>query len=120
MSSEDIGSSSSSLQEYVGQQQHNKIQPSTDDDYNEDDYESRRLHLVRTVSSINHHNFDEKFDSISREISRQVTNKEGEFQLRLDEFNLAKILANFVYFAKNKELFTEKWNYIPRSLCLWS
>ena len=37
-----------------------------------------------------------------------MTNKEGEFQLRLDEFNLAKILANFVYFAKNKELFYGK------------
>lgn len=119
MSSEDIGSSSSSLQEYVGQQQHNKIQPSTDDDYNEDDYESRRLHLVRTVSSINHHNFDEKFDSISREISRQVTNKEGEFQLRLDEFNLAKILANFVYFAKKQGIVLRKSGITFQDLCVY-
>lgn len=49
-----------------------------------------------------------KFDSISREISRQVTNKEGEFQLRLDEFNLAKILANFVYFAKKQGIVLRK------------
>ncbi|CAI5760584.1 unnamed protein product [Candida verbasci] len=64
--------------------------------------EQKREHLIKTISHISNHDFDEKFDSISREISRQITDKEGEFQLKLDNFNLGKILSNFVYFAKKQ------------------
>ncbi|RLV96492.1 Protein SNQ2 [Spathaspora sp. JA1] len=71
-------------------------------DYDENNEESRRLNLVRTITSVNQPDYNEKLNSLSREISRQITQKEGEFQLRLDEFNLGKILANFAYFS-NKQ-----------------
>ena len=97
------------------QQQHGDLQ----DDYDENDEESRRLHLVRTISAIEAHDFEQKFDSISREISRQVTNKEGEFQLNLDEFNLGKILANFVYFARKQGIVLRKSGITFKDLCVY-
>lgn len=48
----------------------------------EEGEESRRLNLVRTISAIENHEIDKKLDSISREISREITNKEGNFKLK--------------------------------------
>ncbi|RCK66698.1 Protein SNQ2 [Candida viswanathii] len=89
-------------------QQHEQENPILEGDYDDENEESRRLHLVRTISAIEGHDFDEKLDSISREISKQVTHKEGDFQLQTDEFNLSKILANFVYFAKKQGIMLRK------------
>lgn len=74
-----------------------------DFDINYFNEEERKLQLVRTVSSITHGDLDDQLDSISREISRAITNKSTDlFHLKLDEFNLSRVLANFVYFA-NKQ-----------------
>ncbi|EMG50224.1 Protein SNQ2, partial [Candida maltosa Xu316] len=109
---DDDGSATTSIEDYVGEAD------AFDQDYDENNEESRRLNLVKTISSIQNHNFDEKFDSISREISRQITNKEGDFQLRLDEFNLGKILANFVYFAKKQGIVLRKSGVTFKDLCV--
>ena len=74
----------------------------------EEGEESRRLNLVRTISAIENHEIDKKLDSISREISREITNKEGNFKLKSDEFNLTKILSNFVYFARKQGIVLRK------------
>ncbi|CAK9439978.1 uncharacterized protein LODBEIA_P40780 [Lodderomyces beijingensis] len=71
-------------------------------DYDENDPESRRLHLVKTISSLAQSEGKDKLDNMSREISRHISNKEGGLQLKLEEFNLIRILSNFVYFAKKQ------------------
>ncbi|EGW30589.1 ATP dependent transporter multidrug resistance [Spathaspora passalidarum NRRL Y-27907] len=73
-----------------------------EDDYDEHDDESRRMSLIRTITSMHQKDYDDKLNTLSREISRQISHKDGEFSLQLDEFNLGKILANFSYFAKKQ------------------
>ncbi|KAL6453447.1 SNQ2 ABC multidrug transporter SNQ2 [Candida maltosa Xu316] len=110
---DDDGSATTSIEDYVGEAH------DLDHDYDENNEESRRLHLVKTISSIQQHNFDDKFDSISREISRQITNKDGDFKLKLDEFSLGKILANFVYFAKKQGIVLRKSGVTFKDLCVY-
>ena len=102
MVQDDQSSNSYSIEEYgadyFGQQGSSGLH----DESTNIDEETRRASLVRTITAIEANEYQQKFDSISREISRQITNKEGEFQLKLEEFNLVKILANFVYFAKKQ------------------
>ena len=102
MVQDDQSSNSYSIEEYgadyFGQQGSSGLH----DESTNIDEETRRASLVRTITAIEANEYQQKFDSISREISRQITNKEGEFQLKLEEFNLVKILANFVYFARSK------------------
>ncbi|WLF81865.1 ATP-binding cassette transporter snq2 [Lodderomyces elongisporus] len=88
-------------------------------DYNDNDEESRRLHLVRTITALSQKEGAGALDSISREISRQVSNKDGGFELKLDEFNLMRILSNFVYFAKKQGIVLRSSGITFKDLCTY-
>ncbi|CAK9439979.1 uncharacterized protein LODBEIA_P40790 [Lodderomyces beijingensis] len=96
------------IEQYTGSDRHENatndpaVEFSGFDNYDDNDYESRRLCLVRTISSLSHKDGGDQLDSMSRELSRQISNKEGGLQLKLEEFNLIRILSNFVYFSKKQ------------------
>ncbi|KAI5963215.1 SNQ2 [Candida pseudojiufengensis] len=130
-SSSTAGSTNESIEDFVGgiNNYSNKIENKDDNektfnqydhDYreNEDD-ESRRLELVRTITQFSQKDGLTKLDSISKEISRQITNKEGDFQLKLDEFNLLRILSNFVYFSKKQGIKLRNSGVTFKDLCVY-
>ncbi|KAI3403095.2 SNQ2 [Candida oxycetoniae] len=88
-------------------------------DFNEEDEASRVLNLRRTITNLSQKSGKNKLDSISREISRQISNKEGHFELKLDEFNLMRILSNFVYFAKKQGIALRTSGITFQDLCVY-
>ncbi|KAK6888392.1 ABC multidrug transporter SNQ2 [Candida tropicalis] len=107
-SSSDDYSTETSIVDYDTNYYRQQLQLEQVEGEEEEGEESRRLNLVRTISAIENHEIDKKLDSISREISREITNKEGNFKLKSDEFNLTKILSNFVYFARKQGIVLRK------------
>ncbi|KAI5963216.1 uncharacterized protein KGF55_003008 [Candida pseudojiufengensis] len=85
----------------------------------DDEEENKKLEIVRTITSLTHKQELTKLDTISNEISRQITNKEGDFQLKLDEFNLFKILSNFVYFSKKQGIKLRNSGVTFKDLCVY-
>ncbi|EDK47411.1 protein SNQ2 [Lodderomyces elongisporus NRRL YB-4239] len=127
----DTSSTSSSIQDFTGhnhKQSFDNGEPKLtsyeskmnyDAEYDDNDEESRRLNLVKTITALSQKGNTEKLDDISREISRQVTNKEGQFELRMDEFNLMRILSNFVYFAKKQGIALRSSGITFKDLCTY-
>lgn len=138
MDSNSTTASTSSIEDFTGQHPHHhsynhneseKVNENglrrtdsvlgSDEDFDDNNDESRRLHLVRTITALSNKNSSDQLDSLSRHISRQITNKEGEFTMKMEEFSLLRILSNFVYFARKQGLAMRCSGVSFQDLCVY-
>ncbi|ABN65742.1 ATP dependent transporter multidrug resistance (SNQ2), partial [Scheffersomyces stipitis CBS 6054] len=63
--------------------------------------EQRRLELVRTVTELNSQSVLDRLETLSRQLSQHTT-RDGKIVIDPHDFDLHKILANFVYLASNQ------------------